>query len=246
MNTKRFLAIVLCGVMLLCAAGCNQEPAPVITTPTITTPDVAGVLFVSIGAEFRIVYDTNGNVLAADSLTHTAADVIIAQTDLIGIPCKQLVRNLIKDTIAAGKHPYNRVVVIKQASGSSVPSPVFLEEVRLDAVAATDYEVVLIAADALTDEGYITQDAAKDILTRQLKLTDVTMNCSELWDNFYTLTFELEGAEQEYNINASTGTVVLESLPSDLLGPGFDDYDDGEYEGDDSYEIDDSEAGPQD
>ena len=94
----------------------------------------------------------------------------------------------------------------------------FLEDVRIDTVAVTDFEVVLIPADALTAEGYITADAAKDILTRQLKITDVEMTCSEAEDGVYTILFERDGAEQEYKVDAVTGTVMLESLPSDLLG----------------------------
>lgn len=235
MTAKKLLATLLCAVSLLWIAGCKQEPAPA-TTPINKTPEVAGVLFVSIGAEFKVVYDTDGLVIAADSMTDTAADVIISLQEISGVPCDQLVSQIVKQTISAGKHPYNRVVVIKQAPGSTVPSSTFLEDVRIDAAAVTDYEVVLIPADTLTEQGYITPEAAIDILTRQLKLTDVTMTCKDNTAGAYILTFELEGAEQEYEIDAVTGTVFLQSLPSDLLGPGTDIYEEEFYDEDPMYE----------
>ena len=221
MTVQKFLSALLCAALLLCVAGCKQEPAPA-TLPVNNTPEPAGVLFVSIGAEFKVIYDTDGLVIAVDSITDTAADVIISLEEIYGVPCDQLVSQLVKETISAGKHPYNRVVVIKQAPGSAPISSTFLEDVRIDAAAVTDYEVVLIPAENLTDKGYITGEAAVDILTRQLKLTDVTMSCVDNTAGAYVLTFELEGAEQEYQIDAVTGTVFLDSLPSDLMGPNED------------------------
>ena len=231
MTAKKLFAALLCVAMLVCAAGCQKAPAPVATNPVYKTPETAGVLFVSVGAEFKVIYDTDGLVIAVDGMTDTAADVIVSLEATTGVPCDQLVRQLVKETIDAGKHPYNRVVVIKQAPSSSTPSATFLEDVRIDAAAVTDYEVVMIDAESLTADGYITPETAIDILTRQLKLTDVTIHCTDNTAGAYILTFELEGAEQEYEIDASTGTVFLESLPSELMGSLEDAYQD-EYYGD--------------
>lgn len=222
MTAKKLFAALLCVAMLVCAAGCQKAPAPVATNPVYKTPETAGVLFVSVGAEFKVIYDTDGLVIAVDGMTDTAADVIVSLETTTGVPCDQLVRELVKGTIDAGKHPYNRVVVIKQAPTSTVPSATFLEDVRIDAAAVTDYEVVMIPAAELTTEGYITSETAIDILTRQLKLTDVSMNCVDNTAGAYILTFELEGAEQEYEIDAVTGTVFLDSLPSELTGSNDD------------------------
>lgn len=242
MKMKKFFALILCAVLLLCAAGCNKEPAQD-SLPTHEAPEVAGVLFVSIGAEYKVIYDAEGMVMALDSMTSTAADIVINYSDAAGATCGAVVSELVKQTIEDGKHPLNRVVVIKQAPESKTPTEAFLEYIKTSAIAVTDYEVVLIPADALTAEGYITADAAKDILSRQLKLTDVAMECSAPEDGVYTLTFELEGAEQEYEVDAVTGTVLLSSLPSDLMGDdGFDMYDD--YEQDPDLIIDDPASDP--
>ena len=233
MTAKKLFAALLCVAMLVCAAGCQKAPAPVATNPVYKTPETAGVLFVSVGAEFKVIYDTDGLVIAVDSMTDTAADVIVSLENTTGEPCDQLVRQLVKGAIDAGKHPYNRVVVIKQAPGSISPFATFLEDVRIDAAAVTDYEVVMIPAEKLTADGYITPETAIDILTRQLKLTDVSMNCVDNTAGAYILTFELEGAEQEYEIDAVTGTVFLESLPSELLGSDTGNYNE-EFYGDES------------
>ena len=230
MTAKKLFAALLGAVMLVCAAGCQKAPAPTVTTPVHKTPETAGVLFVSVGAEFKVIYDTDGLVIAVDSMTDTAADVIVSLEATTGEPCDQLVKELVKGAIEAGKHPYNRVVVIKQTPSSISPTATFLEDVRIDAAAVTDYEVVMIPAESLTAEGYITPETAIDILTRQLKLTDVTMNCADNTAGAYILTFELEGAEQEYEIDAVTGTVFLDSLPSELTGSNDDTI--NEYYGD--------------
>lgn len=225
MNNKKLLSILLCMALLLCFAGCSKDE-PVPTQPPVSnTLETAGVLFLSIGTEFKVIYDTDGLVVAVEGMNETASDILVAYDNAIGTACDLVVSDLIKRSIEAGKHPQTRLVVIKQAPDSKSPSAAFLENVRIDAAAVTDYEVVLILADTLTENGYITKDAATDILTRQCKLTDVAVTCSEAEDGFYTLTFEIDGAEQEYKVNAVTGTVVLESLPSDFAIPDIDDYD---------------------
>lgn len=227
MHIKKLLSILLCTALLLCFAGCKdkEEASAPTQAPVASTPETAGVLFLSVGTEFRVIYDTDGLVVAVESTNDTAAELLSSNDDAIGTACDLVVSDLIERSIAAGKHPQTRVVVIKQAPDSASPSAAFLENVRIDAAAVTDYEVVLILADTLTQEGYITADQAKDILTRQCKLTDVNIRCSDVEDGFYTLTFEIDGAEQEYKINAVTGTVVLESLPSDFAIPEIEDND---------------------
>ena len=228
MNARKILSALLCAALLLCFAGCAKEPVTNVT-PTFDTPETAGVLFVSVGAEFKIVYDTEGLVIALDGTNNAAGEVVSAYGDANGAACDAVVSKLIKDTVDLGSNGFNRVVVIKQASGSVVPSANFLEDVRLDAASATDFEVVLILADTLTQDGYISADAAKDILVRQLKLTDVTITCSDVVDDRYTLTFETDGAEQEYQVDAVTGTVILQTVVDEFVDPDVENMD-GEQE----------------
>lgn len=225
MTVKKLLSVLLCAALLLCFAGCAKEPANVEQNPTVETPDTAGVLFVSIGAEFKVVYDTEGLVVAVEATNDNANQVVSAYTDAIGSACDAVVSKLVEQTVDLAVNGLNRVVVIKQAPDAKTPSSKFLEDVRLDAAGATDFEVVLILADTLTEDGYISADAAKDILTRQLKLTDVTMTCSDVVDDCYTLTFEIDGAEQEYRVDAITGTVILQDSADDIIIPDFDNLD---------------------
>lgn len=221
---KKILSILLCVTLLLCFAACGNEPAPE-ATPTFDTPEVAGVLLVSVGAEFKIVYDTQGLVVAVEAMNDAANEAFAACADAVGAACDTVASKLVKSAIDLGSNNANRVVVIKQAPDAKVPSANFLEDVRVDTAAVTDFEVVLIAADTLTADGYISADAAKDILTRQLKLTDVTMTCSEVKDGLYTLTFETEGAEQEYQVDAVSGTVVLEATAEEDPSTDFENPD---------------------
>ncbi|MBR2637114.1 MAG: hypothetical protein IKD34_08785 [Oscillospiraceae bacterium] len=223
---KKILSFLLCAALLLCFAGCTKEPASNVP-PAFDTPEAAGVLFVSIGAEFKIVYDTQGLVIAVDSMNAAANETLTTYTSYAGSACDTVVSKLVETAIDLGSNQSNRVVIIKQASDSQVPSANFLEDVRVDTVAVTDFEVVLITADTLTVDGYISADAAKDILLRQLKLTDVTISCSEVKNGLYTLTFETDGAEQEYRVDAATGTVVLETNTGNEIIPDLDIPDDG-------------------
>lgn len=229
MKMRKLLSILLCAALLLCITGCKDKEDTSTPAPTQAlvsdTPEAAGVLFLSIGTEFKIIYDTDGLVVAVDSMNDTASELLSSNDDATGAACDVAVSDLIRRSLDAGKHPQTRVVVIKQAPESGAPSAAFLENIRIDAAAATDYEVVLILANTLTDEGYITADQAKDILTRQCKLSNVDINCSAVEDGFYTLTFEIDGAEQEYKIDAVTGTVLLESLPSDFDIPEIEEND---------------------
>lgn len=224
MTVKKLLSILLCAALLLCLAGCAKEPVTEVT-PTVETPEASGVLFVSIGAEFKVVYDTEGLVVAVDATNDDANQVVSAYSDTVGAACDTVISKLVEKTVDLSANGNNRVVVIKQAPSSNAPSAKFLEDVRLDTASATDFEVVLILADALTEDGNISADAAKDILTRQLKLTDVTMTCSDIVDDRYTLTFETDGAEQEYQVNAATGTVILQASSDEFITPDFDNLD---------------------
>lgn len=223
MNLKKFLATVLCVIMVLSLAACGEEPAATPTKPDLSnTPEAAGVLFVSTGAEFKVIFDTEGTVIAVDSGNETAAEILLDYPEAVGRPCDNVISNLVTLTADSGLHRATKVIVIKEAPGCKLPSASFLESIRVDTVASTQLEVVLITADSLTAEGYITAEAAKDILTRQLELTDVQIACSQVSEDLYTLTYEQNGAEMEYEINAVTGTVLLENPAFDGDAPLFD------------------------
>jgi len=223
MNLKRLFTVAVCVIAVLALAACGENSATATTPNASSSPEAAGVLFVSTGAEFRVIFDTEGNVIAVNSGNDTAAEILLDYHEAVGRPCDNVVSNLVTLTADSGLHRATRVIVIKEAPDSKAPSASFLESVRVDTAAATEYDVVLITADALTAEGYITAEAAKDILTSQLKLTDVQINCSEAVDDTYTLTFEENGAEMEYKINAVTGTVALEDPAASENVPQFDD-----------------------
>lgn len=224
---KKILSIVICAAMILCLVACGNASAGKATLPQIDDAEAAGVLFVSIGAEFKVIYDEDGLVMAVESTEDAFDEISDTYSDAVGSPCDTVVSQLIKRTIEAEKHGATRVVVLKQAPGSKNPSANFLEDTRVDAAAVTDFEIVLISAKELTAEGYITPESAKDILTRQLKLVDVTVNCSEVEEATYTLTFESEGAEREYKMDAATGTVILDITavdPFEIPEGGVDEF----------------------
>ena len=224
MNLKKLIAAIMCIALVLAMAACGKEPTSILPSMPDYLGNAApeGVVFVSIGAEYKVIYDGDGLVMAVDSAEDTSEAIVNAYMDAVGSPCDVVIAQLIKRTIEANQHGPARVVVLKQAPGSNVPSANFLEDVRVDAAAATDFEVVMIAAKDLNEEGLISQEAAKDILTRQLKLVDVTVNCSEAADKIYTLTFEQDGAEQEYEMDASTGSIYLEVPIFEVNDPTFE------------------------
>lgn len=259
MNIKKILSVFVCIALLMCFAGCSKKEPAASLPATSSVPETAGVLFLSVGTEFKVVYDTDGLVIAVDGMNATANEILLDYADFTGAACDNVVSDLVKRSIDAGKHPYTKVVVIKQAPDSESPNAAFMENIRIDAAAVTDYDVVVVLVNNLDENGYITPETAKDIVVRQCKLTDTVVTCSEVENGFYFLTFELDGSEREYKVSAVTGTVVLESLPSDFdisdidqnndpldMGepdltpddhygdPAYDDYMDAPQEGDEN------------
>lgn len=207
MGAKNFLALLCAAFMLLAVCGCtiaNKTPENIDQSVPI------GSLQIAMEHVFDVAYDDSGLVTALSGLTGPSSDLATAYTTAMGATCDTVVVTLIKTIIDSDHCPNAQVIVLKQTPDSEVPSDTFLENIRMNAEAvAGGRPVVLITADQLSAEGFISANAATVILTQHLSLADTNITCSEMPENGkYTLSVIDQDVATEYLVNADTGVVI--------------------------------------
>lgn len=218
MRTKKILAILFAALMLLSVCGCTDAKNADENPTTIVQSIPIGSLQVAMEHVFDVTYDDGGLVTALAGLTGPSADLATAYTTAIGAACDTVVATLIQTIADSGESPNARVIVLKQTPDSEVPSATFLENIRIDAEAvAGGRPVVLVTADRLTAEGFISANTATAILTQHLSLAGANISCAETpEDGQYAMTVIHQGIVTEYFVDADTGVVIP---PDDMQQP---------------------------
>lgn len=203
MIKKRFLAILCAAFILFSLCGCTDANKTPKSTPI-------GSLQVAVEYVFNVTYDNGGLVTALAGLTGPSAGLASAYTTAIGAACDTVVATLVQTIVDSGDCQNTQVIVLKQTPKSQVPSDTFLEKIRTDAEAVADGRpVLLITADQLTAEGFISANTAVTILTQHLSLAGAKITCAEKpVDGKYALSVIHQGTETEYYVNADTGVVI--------------------------------------
>ena len=224
-------------------------------TPAAAETQPAGTVLLSVNPEIEMDYDAAGSVLTLEGKNDDALAVLSGYTGYEGRACADVVGELVgrihqggyfDDTISG----HERNIVLKLEQGSAQPGEAFLEELAAAAQSASasgqigsravtldedDYD------DAYGDKGYISAEAAQEVLSAQLQRDDLQFVEREydLSDGEYELEFVLDGVEYEYEVNAVTGKVTeAERDGADDDGRDDlydDDWDDGQ---DDLYDDD--------
>ena len=258
------LALTACSDTAPPASAAPVAPAADPTPAAETQP--AGTVLLSVNPEIEMDYDAAGSVLTLEGKNDDALAVLSGYTGYEGRACADVVGELVgrihqggyfDDTISG----HERNIVLKLEQGSAQPGEAFLEELAAAAQSASasgqigsravtldedDYD------DAYGDKGYISAEAAREVLSAQLQRDDLQFVEREydLSDGEYELEFVLDGVEYEYEVNAVTGKVTeaerdgadddgRDDLYDDDWDDGQDDlYDDWDDDRDDLYDDD--------
>ena len=266
------LALTACSDTAPPASAAPVAPAADPTPAAETQP--AGTVLLSVNPEIEMDYDAAGSVLTLEGKNDDALAVLSGYTGYEGRACADVVGELVgrihqggyfDDTISG----HERNIVLKLEQGSAQPGEAFLEELAAAAQSASasgqigsravtldedDYD------DAYGDKGYISAEAAREVLSAQLQRDDLQFVEREydLSDGEYELEFVLDGVEYEYEVNAVTGKVTeaerdgaddddRDDLYDDDWDDGRDDlYDDDWDDGQDDLYDDDWDDGRDD
>ena len=216
------LALTACSDTAPPASAAPVAPAADPTPAAETQP--AGTVLLSVNPEIEMDYDAAGSVLTLEGKNDDALAVLSGYTGYEGRACADVVGELVgrihqggyfDDTISG----HERNIVLKLEQGSAQPGEAFLEELAAAAQSASasgqigsravtldedDYD------DAYGDKGYISAEAAQEVLSAQLQRDDLQFVEREydLSDGEYELEFVLDGVEYEYEVNAVTGKVT--------------------------------------
>ena len=258
-----------------CGNGAGMAANP--ETESSSTPIVqetpsgsVGTVLLSVNPEIEIDYDEAGDVVALNALNGDGQLVLASYAGYEGRACADVVSELVNAIHAGGYFDATidgneKNIVLKLERGSAYPSDEFLndlaaavrlavEEGRIGSQTVTldddDYH------DAYADRGYISAQAAQNILSAQLGRDDIQFVEKEydLDDGEYEVEFVLEGVEYEYEVNAVTGKVTemdvdYQDYDDTDYGPGsdgFTDYQDTDYgpNADGVTDYDDTDYGP--
>ena len=225
------LALAASAALALTACSNTAPPASVAPvapaadpTPAAAETQPAGTVLLSVNPEIEMDYDAAGSVLTLEGKNDDALAVLSGYTGYEGRACADVVGELVgrihqggyfDDTISG----HERNIVLKLEQGSAQPGEAFLEELAAAAQSASasgqigsravtldedDYD------DAYGDKGYISAEAAREVLSAQLQRDDLQFVEREydLSDGEYELEFVLDGVEYEYEVNAVTGKVT--------------------------------------
>ena len=244
----------------------RQEMVQATATPTEKPLEAAGVLLLSVNPEIELEYDQEGRVLALEGKNQDGKEVLASYTGYEGMACRDVVGDLVEEIHAAGYFEalidgHEKNIILKLAKGSEYPDDDFLEgiaeEVRLTVEANQIGSQALTLDDddydsVLGSKGYISPQAAQNILAKQLGRDDLHFMTKEyeLDDGIYELEFIMDGVGYEYEVNAVTGKVYQDDAYEDTdYGPGNDgvtDYSDTDYgpDNDGVTDYNDTDYGP--
>ena len=226
----KLIALSLALILSLAAmSGCGSAPAqPSQPSGSSASSGEAassvGTVLLSVNPEIEMDYDAAGNVVALTGLNEDGRAVLASYTGYQGRACADVIGELV-DAIHAGGYfdgtigGQEKNIVLKLERGSEYPRDGFLDElaqavrtvVEADAIGSQTVALGQDAYDdAYGDRGYISAQAARELLSTQLGRDDIQFVEKEydLDDGEYELEFVLDGVEYEYEVNAVTGKVV--------------------------------------
>ena len=230
---RHSILLALAASAALALTACSDTAPPASAAPVAPAADPtpgaaetqpAGTVLLSVNPEIEMDYDAAGSVLTLEGKNDDALAVLSGYTGYEGRACADVVGELVgrihqggyfDDTISG----HERNIVLKLEQGSAQPGEAFLEELAAAAQSASasgqigsravtldedDYD------DAYGDKGYISAEAAREVLSAQLQRDDLQFVEREydLSDGEYELEFVLDGIEYEYEVNAVTGKVT--------------------------------------
>lgn len=219
---KKWIAALLCITLLLGLAACSQPASGQQAggNTTIAEPDVFGMLVLNMNAIVNVSYDKDGLVLSISSENQLGDEIVAGMPKVLGSSCAKIVGDLITAIDTAAYAQEQKVILLKQATGSQAPSETFLQDILADAEkVAGGRAVVGAAVDTLTDEGYLSLDTAKELLAKQLGVEATALEGDPtVQDGLYWLAITQDDVTSSYSVDANLGAV--EEQATDPVGDG--------------------------
>ena len=223
---RKRIAALLCIALLMGLCACSQPAGQAGSNndDTPNSPQAFGMLTLNMNAIVNVSYDEEGFVFSVSSGNEMGNEITESLTATSGLSCTKLVCDLIH---AIADTPYateQNTILLKQEMGSQIPSDNFLENIRLEAEKiAGDRSVILVTADQLTEDGYLSLDSAKELLMKQLKVdADAISGASIMQDGLYSLSVTRSDTTTHYTLEAGSGVIEeqtdepdMDSLPED-------------------------------
>lgn len=232
------------GLLVVAGSGMRSFDAAAQTTSKVyeVGKEEAGSILLSMEPQIRISYDRKGKVLGIKGINEAGRKIVSDYSGFKGRNCEAVINELVQeiydagyfDTAVEGK---TRNIVVKLEKGSIYPDSDFLEDVAREVRRVVrdnriDSSVVVLDKSDYLDNGYIGLEKAKEIVLKQLHLSEARFTDQEydLDDGIYELEFTVDGVEYEYEVDAVTGKVMKADYERN------DDWHD--YDRDDRYDDD--------
>ena len=240
---KNFLFALLCMLLILgLLSGCNNTPATDSTgnTETFSTETeyqglpYSGTLILNAGGSVEIYYDEKGEVVYLTGISAVGNSLANQQQDVLGKSCSEVISNVIT---ASADYSYlgqdAQYVMLRPTKDSPLPDENFLNQLAADIEGILQEANILVPVILFTDKdldenGYITTDAAQQLLLAHLMLDD----CDTIGgtpkpingEHAFVITYGVMSGN--YIVDAVDGTVFMGILE----GSGIPDANTGLYE----------------
>lgn len=176
------------------------------TQTTEPAEEAAGVLYLSMDAEFVITYDKDGKVIKAEGVNDAAQNVLATKTlrknPVEGTACADAVKRLIEAVDADDL----KVILIKQTEGEED-----LTEVQKAAEDAAPKKCGVIAVQA-DENGDLPFEIIEKIFKQAQDIEDedaeITVNKKVIGGKYVVTYIDEEREEHKYTVDATTGRVV--------------------------------------
>ena len=220
-TVTKLLAAAMCCLMLLgMLAGCgskdSQETQPTSAAgETVAAPDYFGMLVINANGTVNVTYNEKGQVTNIEGIDEQGLEIAVDYQDFLEVPCSDAVCTLVKNAIGKGfLNTQTNDIIIRQAYGSQNAADGFLDKIVTDVQAVVDNaklkaSIVLISAEDLDHNGYISLKKAQELVFCYLNVTEVDL--FEGTDVPVNGTYSFEVAvgylEDHYLVDAATGVV---------------------------------------
>ena len=225
---KSLITLSIALIMFLSVTGCSQK----------TIEKAEGSLLLNVNPEIEIKYDKKGLVLDIEEKNDDAKALQLNDEEYKNKECKYVLPKIIEKIKENGyfNNKFNghaKNIVIKPTAKSSYPAKSFLSDIKNELNASVNNlkihsNAIVIENKDLDDRGYIGIEKAKEIVMKQLEITNAKFADHEykLEDGVYEFEFTSDGIEYEYEVDATTGKVLEADIENNDDWDDKDDWDD--------------------
>lgn len=212
---KKIFVLMLSAVMILsllagCGGSSNTETTGA-TTEATKAAEPVGTLIITMGACFELTYDDQGNALEIKGTNETGKTIAENCQQNVGRGCVFAARAILRYASDNNLIGDAKTMAVRVKQGDPLPSEDFLSTIITDCQYLADEEstgirMVLLAGDALDEDGNLTAETAKHIAARFLNGTETDL-AGEDTPAEGVFTYSFDG--KTCTVDATTGFVAV-------------------------------------